>query len=313
MTARWKSLAMPMVPGVPEAIDAVTSAAETLSTALDLLAGLIDTLADLMALYVDPVQAALAALIEILQQLADQLNALLNGMIWFYLDKGPLFSGGQPDGLDGFISRWADSFDDAGDKQRPILPESTSVSAMFFVVGADNLAAFKTYLGYLAALFDIPALELPEDLEEDASDLQEALQRATSTPPDWRTLLTGQVLPPLKRLAETLEACAGMLVAPEAYAQVLQQLADIIAEKAEAMADLANRLQEVAAAIVAIIESTGIHQLVVQATGIPNLIEAARTAEDAPPFAVETWITGVCLLAATPNFAPLLTLLGEGE
>jgi len=310
VSARWKSLAVPQINGVPEAIESVASAVDVLAGLLDVLSELIDTLAALMSAYIDPVQLAMQALIAVLSELRDQLLALMSGLIWFYMDPGPLHANAEPDGLAGFLDRWARSFDDAGDKERPVLPESTQVSAMFIVVGADTLGAFKEFLVKLGELLYLPDLELAE-LESETS-LQQSLEATMSTPPDWRQVTIGTVLVPFKRLAEMLDKCVQVLLPAEAYADVLAQLAFIIQEKALAMADLAAQLQGLADALEAIMASTGLHSLVVDAIGIPALIAAANDAEAPPPFAPDAYVGGVCFFAATPDFAPLITLLGEG-
>ena len=115
----WKPFNLAMIPGVPETLDAVNQAAGTLSGLLDALSALLETLADLISFMADAMHAAIAALIAIIQELIDQIYNLLQTGIYFYLDKGPFFTGGNPDGLHGFLSRWKASFDDIGDKHRP--------------------------------------------------------------------------------------------------------------------------------------------------------------------------------------------------
>lgn len=305
----WRAFTLPMIPGVPQAMEATSEAAGALGTALETLAGLIDALSDLVSLVVDPMQAALALLIAAIQTLIDEIRALLESGVFFYIDKGPYFTGGKPDGLQGFLGRWAASFEDPGDVAKPQLAEGTPVSALLVVVGADNLEGFRDVLRPLARLFGIPALELPID-EEPAPDLATAVEATLSTPPDWASVQVGDVLPPMGALTDALQYAIGALQVPESYAQMLQGLAAIISDKAAALSELSANIQQAADDLTAIIQAEGLYILHIEATSISGLIEAASAATQAPPWPLETWVAGVCLLGATADFGPVLELLG---
>jgi len=96
----WRPFTLNMIPGVPQALDAVGQATSTLTGLLDTLAGLLETLAQLAQFMADAMQAAMAALCALIQEIIDQIFNLLNTGIYFYLDKGPFFTGAQPDGLE---------------------------------------------------------------------------------------------------------------------------------------------------------------------------------------------------------------------
>ncbi len=305
----WRALTLPMIPGVPEAMEATSQAAGAMGAVLDALAGLINMLSDLVSAFSDPLQAALASLIAAIQALIDEIQALLAAGVCFYLDKGPCFTGGPPDGLGGFLSRWAASFEDAGDSARPQFSAGTPVSALLVVVGAETLAQFRDVLRPLASLFGIPSLVLPEN-DEPAPDLAAAQEQSLSTPPDWSSVQLGEVLPPMTALTDALRFAIGAIQVPESYAQMLQGLASIIADKAAALNELSATIQQAADDLNAIIQSEGLYILYVEGNSIPDLIEAAAGAGDAPPWSVETWVAGVCFLGATAEFGPVVELLG---
>lgn len=305
----WRVLAVPAIPGVSTVIGTVGSVADTLAGLMGTLADAIDALAAVVSLFVDPLQAIIAGLISALQDLVDWLRALLAGGVFFYLDKGPYFSGGKPDGLTGFLDRWAASFDDLGDLARPVFSEATPVSAMIILTGAQSLPDFSALLRPLALLFGIPSLQWPED-EEPPENLPAAVEAKLSTPPDWASKTLGEILPPMETLVQALEEAIGAFQIPETYANMLSQLAAIIRSKAIALSALATMLQDAADAIIAISESTGMYALTVSANGIQQLKDAVTLATGQPEWVIETWVAGVCLLGATADFGPVVELLG---
>jgi len=295
---------------VPDVIGAVGTAADTLAGLMGTLADAIDALAAVVSLFVDPLQAIIAAVINSLQVLVDYIRALLAGGVFFYLDKGSYFAGASPDGLQGFLDRWAASFDDLGDAARPVFAEGTPVSAMIILTGAQSLPDFADFLQHLAALFGIPSLHWPEG-EEPPEDFPAAIEAKLSTPPDWASKKLGEILPPMETLAQALEEAIGAFQIPETYANMLEQLAAIIRTKALALNDLATMLQDAADAIIAITESTGMYALTIDANGIQQLKDAVMLATNKPDWTPETWVAGVCLLGATADFGPVITLLGD--
>lgn len=307
--AEWKPYTLAMIPGVSEAMDAASSAAGVLSGVLDVLAGLLETLSGLVSVLADPLNAALSALITIIQELVDLIIGLLNSGIYFYLDKGPYFVAAQPDGLAGFISRWEASFDDLGDQYRPQFDEEDPVSAMLFLVGGDNIEALLPSLSALGTLFNVPALQLGEVVDYSIA-YPEAVEQSLSTPPDWRSKKLGDVLPPFEKLAQVLSRVIGMLAVGESYAKMLEDLAGVISSKAAALDALADEIQAVVDDINALIAAEGLYVLHVEATGIPALIQAVKDAGDAPPWSSEAYVTGVCLLGGTADFGPVTELLG---
>ena len=306
----WKEFKLPMVPGVPEAMDAAGQAAGTLSGILDVLASLLDTLSGLVSMLSDPLSAALSALLAVIQELADQIAGLLDAGVHFYLDKGPYFVAGPPDGIAGFLSRWEASFDDPGDTHRPQYEDGQPVSAMFFVVGATEPSELVNPLRSLGMLFGVPALELDEEIEG-AEDLPATIEQTLPTPPDWSSVKVRDVLPPIAGLTEVLERVVGMLAVPASYGAMLESLAQVISDKATALGNIADDIQAVVDQLEALVEAQGLYILHAEGDGVADLIENVKSA-GSPPGGLgdEAWVAGVCLLGATGEFGPVIELLG---
>jgi hypothetical protein len=308
----WKPFTLPMIPGVPQALDAAQQAAGILGTLLDVLSGLMEVLAQLAGMIADPLNDAVGLLIQLIQELVDLIVSLLNSGVYLYVDKGPFFVGGSPDGLAGFLDRFEASFDDVGDAARPQFGGGfgigASVSALLFVVGGEDPSQVIGPLQSLGKLFGLPALEVEQ--EQHILDYPSAVEQGMSTPPDWRSVRLGQALPPFDKLGRTLQRVIDMLAVGESYGKVLQNLAQVIADKAQALQDLGNEIQAMVDEIVALIEAQGLYVLHVEADSIPALVEALRNAADAPPWGDEAYVAGVCLLGGTAEFGPVVELLG---
>ena len=312
--SEWKPYTLPMIPGVPEAMDAAGTAAGILSGVLDALAGLLETLAGLVGMVSDPLNAAIGALIQLIQELVDTILGLLNSGLFFYLDKGPFFVAGRPDGLEGFLTRWEASFDDVGDRHRPQFEEggigiADPISAMFFLVGGDDITALRPALGSLGKLFNVPALEL-EESEEPILDYPASVEQGLSTPPDWASVTLGDVLPPFEKLGQALQRVVGMLAVGESYGKMLEDLAQVISDKAAALGLVADEIQAVVDELNALIAAEGLYVLHVEAESISALVQAVKDADEPPPWSSEAYVSGVCLLGATSGFGPVIELLG---
>ena len=304
----WQPFTLNMIPGVPQALDAVGQAATTLTGLLDALAGILDIVAQLAQFMADAVQVAVATLIALIREIINQLFNLLNTGISFYLDKGPFFTGGQPDGLVGFLSRWQVSFDDLGDRHRPQFAGNANISAMLFLVGANDLPGLQRLLALLGLLFGRPDLNWDEEFT--SFDLPARIEAGMSTPPDWQAVRLGEVIPPFQKLGDILLQALGMLQVTDGYAGMLEELATVIAEKATVLRAITEEIQALVDAITALIESAGLYVLPVEGSGIPNVVDAAKTAGNAPPWGADSYVAGVCLLAGTADFGPVVELLG---
>lgn len=306
----WRAFNMAMVPGVPETLEAVQAAADILKTALGILVDALEILKDLILEISDPLQAALAALMAVIHELVERIRNLLASGVFFYIDKGPYFTDGQPDGLPGFIARWAESFEDQGNEQRPQINEETPISALIMVVGAQQLTEFGSLLALLGKLFEIPGLKLNISFDQ---LYMAAIEESMSTPPDWKSATLGDILPSLEELTFILDFAMKLLQIGKGYADMLLQVIEIIEEKVAILTAISDQIQAMVDNITTIINAAGIYVLHLEATGIPDLIEQAQSAQSAPNWALETWVAGVCLLGASAEFGPVLELFGGGN
>ncbi len=310
MSGSWQPFTLSMIPGVPEALQAVDQASSTLTGLLDALAEVLTALSNLALLLADTMQATINALCLILQEIIDQLFNLLNSNLAFYLDKGPLVSGARPDGLSGFLSRWRASFDDLGDKHRPQFAGNASISAMLFLVGAKDLPSLQRLLSLLGTLFGRADLSWEEEMT--SFDLPARIEAGMSTPPDWQAARLGEVIPPLETLGEILLKAIGMLSVPDGYAGMIQELAEVVSSKALALQALSEEIDALVADINALMESSGLYVLPLQGQGLPELIAQAQSAMNPPAWDAQSYVAGVCLLAGTADFSAVASLFGGG-
>ena len=94
---------------------------------------------------------------------------------------------------------------------------------------------------------------------------------------------------------------------------MLSELAALIQDKAFALQDLSDNIQQAADDLQSIIDATGLYHVVLSGESIDDLLSQLESASDAPEWNAETWVAGVCLLAATADFGPVLALLGGGD
>ena len=304
----WRPYTLSAIPGVDTAMSAVNTVGSTLSTLLNTLSGILNVLSTISAFMSDEMYLATIALKNAIQELIDQISNLLNTGLYFYVDKGPLFTGEDPDGLHGFIRRWKASFEDEGDSARPQFTAGIRVSALLFVVGSNGLPDFQPLLDLLAKLFGLPSLQWSGTTHE--ADIPERIEASMGTPPDWEALRLGKVLPPFARLAEKLQKVAGLITVSYDYAHMLKALADIIEQKAELLSNLSNEIEAVQNDINALVNSDGLYVLHLEGDSISDIIQQAEEATEVPPWDLESWVAGTCLLGATGDFSPVIELLG---
>ena len=179
---------------------------------------------------------------------------------------------------------------------------------MLFVVGGDDPSQVFGPLATLGKLFGIPSLEIEQ--QEHILDYPAAVEDGMSTPPDWRSVQLGRALPPFDRLGKTLQRVVDLLAVGESYGKALQDLAAVIAAKAQTLQALGDEIQAVVDDLEAIISAEGLYLLHVEAEGIPDLVASIRTAGDAPTWSPDAYVAGVCLLGGTASFGPVVELLG---
>jgi hypothetical protein len=171
------------------------------------------------------------------------------------------------------------------------------------------LLTMDAALPSLGKLFNVPALEL-EETEEPILDYPASIEQGLSTPPDWASVKLGDVLPPFEKLGQMLQRVVGMLAVGESYGKMLEDLAQLISDKAAALGQLADEIQAVVDDINALIAAEGLYVLHVEAESISALVQAVRDAEEPPPWSAEAYVAGVCLLGGTSGFGPVVELLG---
>jgi hypothetical protein len=91
---------------------------------------------------------------------------------------------------------------------------------------------------------------------------------------------------------------------------MFQALANIIAEKAVMLQGLSDEIGELTDSINALIGSGGLYVLQAEGNGLADLILNVTTAEDPPPWNLESYVSGVCLLGGTVYFGPVVELFG---
>ncbi len=305
----WKVFTLAEIPGVSEAADTIDSGASALTSGLDVAAGLVRALSALVQLLADAEELVVNTLVAIMQGILNALYDLLQSGVYFYMDEGPLFFGGNPDGLLGWTTRFEASFNDLGDAARPQFSDDSAVSAVMILVGANDLPTFKNLLALLAQLLDMPKLDLSE--RKLSVIYPEEIAQGMSTPPDWRSQKLGDTIPPLAGLLEKLTQAIEMIRINDGFSSMLSELADAIELKADTLAALADEIREIVDAILALIESSGIYILSSSSTdGIPGLIKAVKDSGEQPEWNMESWVAGCCLLGGSADIGPVMELFG---
>jgi hypothetical protein len=300
-----------MIPGVAPIIDTASSAADTVGTSLDGAVVALDAISVIAAAMTDPMDAAMAASITAVQGFVDGIVAALETGVYAYVDKGPVFNGMPPDGLEAFIDRFESSLGDTGDHDRPVFAEGSSVSLLLFVVGSEDLAAFIPRLNTLGTLFAVPTLRVA--VEENLLDFPSWNEGQVSVPPDWAQIPLVRRCPPLVGLARVLQKTVGLLSVGKSYSAMLSNLSAAIGHKAMALANTLTEIDTALAEIEAIIDAQGLYVLAVNANGMEEAMEFIRSADDVPLWTDEAYVAGMCLLGGTADFAPIWTLLGGDE
>ena len=311
MVSRWKPYTLPDVPGVDTAITTATEAIGVVGDLLDALQNALEAIGVLALAMTDPMDAAMKAAIDGMQDIVDGLVAALETGVYSYVDKGPVFNGLPPDGLPGFLDRFEESLGDTGDHDRPVFAGSSAVSLLLFVVGSEDLEAFIPRLNTLGTLFAVPTLRTA--VEENLLNFPEWNEGQVSFPPDWSQVPLVRRCPPLVGLARALQKTVGLLSVGKSYTTMLDDLAYAILGKALALQNTLDEIDKVVVELEALIEAEGLDILSVQAEGMDQAMEFIRSAENVPIWTDEAYVAGICLLGGTADFAPIWTLLGGDE
>jgi len=308
----WASYTIPMIPGLETPIEGASAGLTAMKGALEAFAGLADALAKIARLYPDLVNQAVKTPLYALRAVAVQITDLLTHDPAFYVDPGPLYTDGAPDGMTGFLKRWSDSFYDEGDKNRPVFAADAHVAALLIVAGANDLPSFTAIMETLSIIIATPGRCSVRKKAPTERHL-EALEKTLSTPPDWKKAPLAENIPPMGDLAELLNKAVGLMDAADDLATLIQDVANLAQKRAEALDKLVDQLQTALETIRGLLKSTGLYVVKLDSTsGIAGLLEAATSAETPPPWNGEAYVAGFCALSATVDFAPIQTLLVDG-
>jgi len=339
---QWRPLLLAPLPGLDTLVSIVKPPLQIIVALLQVIAALLQALAAILIGIPDIFRALIMAAYALLR---DIINDLLNTGAYMYVDAPGILPLEQtseqrlaalretgvfvdpeadwkagralkappvtPDSYARWAARFTASFDDPGDLQRPVVTEGAPIQAIFIVMAAPSLDALRQALYLLGKLFNIDAFIRAFEMYEKAEDPRRArARRGAPVPPDWQAVRLRDIFPPLEGLLMLPEALLALLTAVDNLAGLIRNLALALAEKA-------NVLLQLAAAIQAIIDlldalaSTGMYSLGVSTQGgVAGLKQAFLTAGNRPPGG---YIGGVCFMASGPNLAKasmLFDLLG---
>lgn len=347
---RWRPLLVGLPPGVKELLSIVEPPIKAITTLLQILSTVVDILKALLIGITDPFMALISAAIDALEAI---INDLLSAGGYLYYDAPGLtsfdvalselgldfspkkvFHAGEqgqdqpPAPVDGFArwaGRFAASFDDPGDLQRPTAPvplgeeppqepggppttiqansqpfsTGGSIEAVFIVASAASLADLARLVWLLGNLLNIDAFKRALDRFTEGSEDQ-GLSRVSqrSVAPDWHSKKLHELLPELRELARLPAILRGMLSKVANVIEGLTALADAVQEKVKLLLDIAQTIQDIID-LLSSLQSAGLYTLPVSTNeGVEGLKKAFIEATNRPQGG---FIAGACLLAAGPG------------
>jgi hypothetical protein len=368
---RWSSLTLGGLEEIRTIVTTVRSPVQVVSAVLDFVAGILEVISKLLIAIPDPFRALILAAYELLKSIIDDL---LGSGAYVYFDAPGLLSntvtlrdmgvrepelprwvaGDRPltpdrpaDGFEQWAHRFRQSFDDAGDQQRPMFSDGAPVEALFIVATAPQLPDLAALASSLAQLLDLKAFgkawdqfastfpELPDD--PDVSRL-----RFTPVHPDWKSWRLRDIAPqadyPLRFLEKLPDWLLALLLDNAGnIVDLIKALVDAVRAKVDLLREIIEVLDQIIDALNAL-TGTGLHALVVVTdAGVDGLVDAFLEAENRPGTVLvdpdtgevvtppETGVpmtafavAGVCLLAGTSevvpaNALPVWALFGQGQ
>lgn len=336
---RWRPLLVGLPPGVGELASILQPPVTAITALLQVLKTFLQILRALLIGIPDPFEALIRAAIAALEAI---INDLLNTGAYLYYDAPGLtsprvalaelgldfapskvFRAGEkndarpPRAVDGF-ERWAGrfraSFDDPGDKQRPVFSDGASIEAVFLVAAAPSMAELAQLVWLLGNILNIKAFKDALDkFHEDARDPALARVAERSVAPDWHSKKLTDLMPPLRKLAQVPELLRGLLSKVQSITDLLSDLAAAIEDKVNLLLDIATSIQDILDLLDAL-QSSGLYVLPVSTSeGVDGLERAFVEAANRPPGG---FVAGACLLAGGPglkNAAFLWEMFAGGE
>lgn len=333
---QWRPLILAPIPGLDTLASIIEPPLQIIVALLKVIAALLQALAAILIGLPDIFRALILAAYALLR---DIINDLLNTGAYMYVDAPGLmptevglretgifldpvadWKAGRtlqsppivPDGFTRWATRFAASFDDPGDLNRPVVTEGAPIQAVFIVMAAPSLGALRQLIYLLGRLLNIDKFKVAfEKYDPTWQDpRRQRARKSKGVAPDWRAVRLRDLFPPLEGLLLLPEALKSLLSAVDDLSSLIRNLAAALEEKA-------NLLLQLAAAIQAIIDlldalkSTGMYSLgVATQGGVAGLRQAFMTATNRPPGG---YLGGVCFLASGPNLAKatmLFDLLG---
>lgn len=293
---RWREASFITNPAMQSAVETVSTASSTVSSVLNAYGTILNTLSKLMSLL--PTTSDLSAVV---QELVDNVFDVFNTGCYRFVDTGAIDNGGKPDGVEGFLKRWAASFDDSGDKRRPQFSDDADMAAVLLVVGANDLPSLTPLLSSLISFFDLEKLK---DFEAKSLDVDwyDDTEDKLSTPPDWISGKLLDLLPFYKDAVELIKKGAGLFSTATGFGDQVEWALEAIEKKIAKLKQVSDDLSELVEKILALTGS-GMYGIELTSTsGTKGLIEAAQQASLGNVYLdSDAYVVGVCLLAGGPD------------
>jgi len=302
-----------LVPGqVQQAVDTVGTLSDTASTGLKSAAGGLKVLSSLIVETNDPLSAAINDITSRIDSLVDIVFNTLQTGVYFYADGGPLITGGEPDGLPGFISRLDASLRDPGDDMRPQFRDSSQVEAVILCAGAESIPNLLPMLELMGELFGVQKFkDASERLAKAHNTLPEEIYWSMPSPPDWQAGKVRDYLPPLAGVEEILEQILGMTRTARGVGDFLGEVVQILEEKANILLEMADETKRLADSLETLIATPGLNGLHIKTNdGNEGFIKEIKQAKSPPPWHYDSWVVGVVLLGGSGDFAKIPALFG---
>lgn len=334
---RWVPMVIGDVPGLTQLADIVEPPLKIIIGVLRFVKGVLDVVKTLLSAFTDPFKALILAAYELLKGIIDDI---LDTGVHIYADAPGITSlkgsarelgraitpptkwkAGQkteeevpPGNFDAWASRFQDSFDDAGDRQRPILSDGASIEALFVIASVPDLPELRVFMdlfGNLMSLQDFKnAFEKYPGVRgsDFLSDADRFRVRGEAVAPNWVGGDLVTLFPVLEHLQHLPEVLKGLLLTVDNLIGLLKNLVDAVANKVDVMLQLAEAIQAVIDFIRSL-SASGLYSLAVSTDdGVSGLTEAFLTAEDRPP---GEHMAGVCLLGSGAAVLPVWAALGQ--
>lgn len=232
----------------------IQSTANTVGTAVDLLADVADLVALIAQGLMDAQTAVVAALRQAVYAVIQQLQT--TGVYWTWHLPISFTDTLTP-------ARWcndvAASFDDLMDEDRPMMPTPAFVG-MVAIVGTTG--SFGDLLGLLEKLFALMGKFVSPDWQRSRWIAREdpfLVVPGVGQAPDWGSLKLMDVIPPIGLIVDKLqEFCEWLNTAEKG---LIKDFADLLRAKAQVIKDFADTLQDILDLLLSLLSMDGLFVL----------------------------------------------------